>query len=128
MTTGRPSLYKPEYCEMVVELGKQGKSPAQIASALEVNRQTLNNWAGEHDDFLAALTRAKVEEQTWWENVGQAALTADKFQSAVWAKSMQARFREDYTERRENEHFGKGGGPIKGETTIVTGVERAGDT
>jgi len=128
MTAGRPSLYKPEYCETVVELGKQGKSPAQIAARLGVDRVSLYDWASAHPEFSTALTRAKVEEQNWWEDVGQSALTADKFQASVWAKSMQARFREDYTERRENEHFGKGGGPIKGETTIVTGVERAGDT
>lgn len=101
MNVGRPSQYEPEYCERVIELGRQGKSPAQIASELGVVRQTLYNWAGQHPEFLAALTRAKIEEQRWWEDIGQSALFADKFQAQVWAKSMQARFRDDYTERQK---------------------------
>jgi transposase-like protein len=108
---GRPSKYKPEFCEQAIELGKLGKSPTQIACAFEVDRATLYRWAEEYEDFRTALTRAKAEEQNWWETTGMAALTADKFQAAVWKKSMEARFRDDYTERKEL--GGAGGGAIK---------------
>ncbi len=103
---GRPTTYKPAYCQRVVEMGKEGKSFAQMASAFEVTRQTIDNWGMEHGEFLEALTRARIEAQTWWEDVGQAALGADKFQSSVWRTSMQARFRDDYTERRDMNHSG----------------------
>jgi hypothetical protein len=33
---GRPSLYKPEYCKRIVELGKQGKTKSQMAAALDI--------------------------------------------------------------------------------------------
>ena len=98
---GRPSLYRPEYCEKVIELGKQGCSPAEIASDLDVDRMTLKNWTEEHPEFFAALTRAKIHEQAWWEKAGKAGMIADKFNAAVWTKSVTARFREDYTEKRE---------------------------
>jgi transposase len=98
---GRPSKYDPAYCAKVVKLGKQGKSLTQIAVALDVDKATLNNWADKHIEFFTSLTRAKQCEQAWWEDMGQKGLTADKFNSAVWAKSMSARFRDDYTERRE---------------------------
>lgn len=98
---GRPSKYDPAYCERVIELGKEGKSLVQIAVALDMPKSTLQSWADQHIEFSAALTRAKQCEQAWWENKGQEGLTADKFNSAVWSKSMSARFREDYTERRE---------------------------
>ena len=101
MAGGRPSTYKQEYCEQVVELGKQGKSQVQIAVALQVSRSTMQSWADQHLEFSAALMRAKECEQDWWENAGQTGLTADKFNATVWSKSMQARFRDDYTERRE---------------------------
>jgi hypothetical protein len=101
MPAGRPSTYRPEYCEQVIEQGKLGKSPTQIAVAIGIARSTMQSWADQHLEFSAALTRAKECEQAWWEDTGQSGLTADKFNSAVWAKSMSSRFRDDYTERRE---------------------------
>lgn len=101
MAGGRPSKYDPAYCERVIELGKEGKSLTQIAVALDVPKSTLISWSNAHLEFSTALTRAKECEQAWWEQKGMDGLTADKFNSAVWSKSMSARFREDYTERRE---------------------------
>lgn len=106
MSRGRPTKYDPSFCERVIELGKEGKSRVQIACALEVDPKSLRDWADAHEDFSLALTRAKAEEQNWWETQGQLALTADKFQAPVWKKSMEARFRDEYTERRETELSG----------------------
>lgn len=103
MPAGRPTLYKPEYCRRVIELGKDGKSQVQIACALEVDPKSLRDWAEAHEEFSLALTRAKAEEQNWWENAGQQGLFADKFNSAVWSKSVSARFREHYTETKRLE-------------------------
>lgn len=108
MPAGRPSLYKPEYCAEVIELGKEGKSPAQMCSHFDISRQTLDNWASDHSDFLEALTRAKAHCQAWWEKAGQEGmfLGGGGFNAVVWKKSMEARFREDYTERQEVAHSG----------------------
>jgi hypothetical protein len=99
---GRPTTYKSKYCEMVIELGRQGKSQIQIASALNVPRSTMLSWAKKHEEFSTALTYAKECEQAWWEDVGQNALYTSKFQTRVWIKSMQARFRNDYTQLRDS--------------------------
>jgi DNA-binding XRE family transcriptional regulator len=101
MTAGRPTAYDPAYCEQVIELGKAGKSKAQMASQFDVSRQTIDNWAEAHPEFLEALTRAMAHCQAWWENQGQSGLTTPGFNAAVWKKSVEARFREDYTERQE---------------------------
>ena len=106
MPAGRPTTYDPAYCEKVIELGREGKSPAQIAGTLDIPRTTLLSWADAHQEFSTALTRAKELEQMWWEDKAQEALFADKFQAPVWKKSMEARFRGDYTERRETELSG----------------------
>lgn len=115
MPAGRPSKYDPRHCERVVSLGKEGKSQVQIACDLGVDPKTLRDWAEAHEEFSLALTRAKAEEQSWWENAGQSGLFLDKFNAAVWKKSMEARFREDYTERREL--TGKDGGAIATDNT-----------
>lgn len=123
MPAGRPSTYDAAYCEQVIALGAQGKSMEQISAAIDVPRSTMDLWGKTHPEFLAALTRADELEQAWWEEIGQSALFADKFQHAVWAKSMAARFRHKYTEKVQQEHTGKDGEPIH----IITGVPRAGD-
>ena len=118
LKVGRPSLYKPEYCERVLALGKEGCSPAEIASELDVDRETLRNWAEAHSEFFAALTRAKIHEQAWWERAGKSGMIADRFNAQVWAKSVSARFKDDYSERREV--TGAGGGPIQQAVTLRT--------
>ena len=99
---GRPTDYRPEYCERVVEMGKEGLSMVQMASRLDQARSTLIQWGEERPEFSTALARARSEAQRWWEDTGQKALGADKFQSSVWKTSMMARFREEYTERRDH--------------------------
>lgn len=97
----RPTDYEPEYCEDVIRLGKAGKSKAQMASHFDVSRQTIDNWAETNPEFLEALTRAMAHCQAWWEDQGQSGMVAPGFNAAVWKKSVEARFREDYTERQE---------------------------
>lgn len=118
---GRPTKYTDDMPDRVVELGKQGKSPAQIACALGVSRSVLYKWADEREEFMTALTRAKDFEQAHWEDLGHNALFADKFQAAVWKKSMEARFREDYTDRQKHEHTG---GPVVFEMKMGDGLEK----
>jgi len=117
---GRPSGYRPEYCERVIELGKDGASPAQMAADLGItHRNTLDDWAEVHPEFSEAYTHARTQAQAWWERTGMAGLNADRFNGLVWKTSMQARFRDDYTEKRIQEHTGKDGGPIQTEAKIL---------
>jgi transposase len=103
---GRPSKYDPEHCETVVALGKEGKSIAQMCAAFDISRQTIDNWADEHPEFLEALSRAKVHMQAKLEEMGFDGLKSKDFNAALWRKTMEARFRDDYTERREQNNTG----------------------
>lgn len=107
---GRPSSYKPEYCNRVIALGSRGKSKAQIAAALGVVRVTLDNWANSNPEFLNALNIARELALAWWEDQGQSGLTADKFNATAFIFQMKNRFRADYNDRTE--HTGPGGMPI----------------
>jgi hypothetical protein len=111
LKTGRPTLYRPEYCETVIELGREGKSLAQMASHFDVTRPTILEWADQHPEFSTALERARVHAQNWWENQAQAGMHAKVFNSKVWEVSVRARFRDDYTERKEVS--GPNGGPMQ---------------
>lgn len=97
----RPTDYDASYCEAVIDLGREGKSKAQMAAHFDVSRQTIDNWAAAHPEFLEALNRAMAHCQAWWENRGQEGMFLQGFNAAVWKKSVEARFRDDYTERQE---------------------------
>lgn len=114
----RPTDYRPEYCDLVIEQGKLGKSVTQMAVACGVVKQTLFNWAAEHPEFLDAFTRAKQHSLDWWETIAQSHMIEEqggaRLNQGVWSRSMAARFPEEYTERKQTELTGANGGPIKG--------------
>lgn len=110
---GRPTKFKPEYCDVVREVGMRGGWLSEMAEECDVARSTMDEWASNFPEFSEALTRAKQSAQAWFERKGREGLEADKFNSSLWAKQMSARHREEYTERREV--TGAEGGPIKTE-------------
>ena len=116
---GRPSKYKPEFCEAVIEMAQQGKGWSNYAAAFEVDRPTLYDWAAAHEDFRHALTRAKVLEQQWWEDQARENLKTREFNANLWIRSAQARFRDDYTERKETAVTGANGGPVQLQTQVI---------
>lgn len=115
---GRPSEYRPEFCELIIEQGKLGKSVTQMAVACGVSKRTLLNWTQEHEAFLHALEVAKAESLNWWESVAQSHMIEEKdaarLNAGIWSRSMAARFPDEYTERKQTELTGANGGPIKG--------------
>ena len=114
---GRPSSYDPAFCKRIIEMADEGSGPAEYAVEFGVDRATLYKWADQYEDFRTALSRAKIHEQAWWEREGRSGMRADKFNALVWKTSMQARFRDDYTERKETQLTGANGGAIQVETT-----------
>ena len=117
--TGRPSLYKPEYCEKVIEFGQAGKSVAYMAAKIGVARNTLElNWPAAHPEFAAALEQARLESQAWWEDFGQTNMTVPGFSASAYTRSMAARFPNDWRETHRSELTGPDGAPLGGAAEI----------
>lgn len=114
----RPTEYKQEFCEQVIEYGKQGKSVAWMAAELGVHKDSLYEWAKVHPEFSDSFTRAKLESQRWWEDAGQTGMLTPGFGASVWSRSMAARFPEDWRESKGVELTGKDGGPVQNVTKI----------
>lgn len=110
MTAGRPTDYRPEYCKQIIEQGKLGKSVVQMANHFDVVKQTLFDWSDKHPEFLDAFRKAKQFSQEWWESVGQTHLIevkdGEKINAGLYAKSMAARFPDDWREKTETKHTG----------------------
>ena len=103
---GRPTSYDPSFCEKVIRLGENGNSVTQIAVKLGVDRVTMLSWAEVHPEFSTSLNIAIDAAKAWWEDMGMIGLVSEKFNAGVWSKSMSARFRDEYTERRQTEIAG----------------------
>jgi hypothetical protein len=111
--TAVPSGYKPEYCERVIELGREGKSKAYMCAALGITRPTLAKWADKNPEFNDALELASLLSQQWWEDAGQVGMVGKTIDAAIWSRSMSARFRDDWADTRRVETTGKDGAPIE---------------
>ncbi len=113
MPAGQPTKYLKKYCAEVEKLGKKGQSQISIACSLNVDPATLRLWAKTHAEFSLALARAKAFEQQFWEALGLNNITSKDFNATVWKKSMEARFREEYTTINRSEISGPNGKPIE---------------
>jgi hypothetical protein len=118
MPAGRPTDYKPEYCDKVISLGRDGASKAEIAHALGVSRNTLDNWAASHPEFLSAVKEAVSLAQGWWESEGRKATfgASPGFNATAFIFTMKNRFPDDWKDKRETE--------ISGDLTITSKEQR----
>ena len=96
--------YDEDYhCRKIIEFAAEGQGPAEWATELGVAKGTLYRWCEEYPPFKTAFTRAKTVEQSWWEKRARTAAfepSADNNANLI-NKQMSARFRDDYTERKE---------------------------
>lgn len=68
---GRPTDYRPEYCEMIIKHMEDGSSVSSFAASINVARSTITQWAGVHPEFMAALQVAKAKCAAWWDRRGR---------------------------------------------------------
>ncbi len=61
MKAGRPSKYKPEFCQQAAKLCKLGATDREMSDFFQVNESTFNLWKSEHPAFSKSLKRAKAE-------------------------------------------------------------------
>lgn len=130
---GRPSSYRPEYCEQLIELGREGMSVVEMAAEIGCHRETLEeNWPASYPEFSEAFTRAKVLSQAWWEKQGRVNLLlppgAGSFNGNVWSRSMAARFPKDWREKTETAVTGANGGPVQVATIAIELVSPKSET
>jgi len=68
LKVGRPTKYKPEFCQLAIDLLSEGHSLYALASECNVSFETLMNWQNEHPEFLESIKIGKAKSAHWWEN------------------------------------------------------------
>lgn len=114
---GRPTDYRPEFCNQVIEWGALGHSREEISSDLGVYWSTMMLWAHANPDFMLALDEAKREEMLYFERLARnhnvETPGGNRLNTALWSRSIAARFPAKYRENAKLELTGNNGGPIQ---------------
>ena len=55
---GRPTLYRREYCDQIVDAMATGLSAEAAAARIGISARSLFNWQRQHPEFLQAFRRA----------------------------------------------------------------------
>lgn len=62
---GRPPKYREEYCQMILDMGKEGCHVYEMAMRLDVSKECLYEWARKHPIFSDAFSRARQYSKAW---------------------------------------------------------------
>lgn len=104
---GRPTKYKPEYCEMLIEHMSQGYSYETFGAVVDCSKQTVYDWEEHFPEFVDAKKRAFTKCQQFWEKLGidniisrsSREYGSETLNTGVWVFNMKNRFK--WTDRVE---------------------------
>jgi len=109
---GRPTLYKPEYCAMILGHMREGFSVESFAGVIGVSRDSIYEWAKVYPDFSDTLKAGKDASLLHWERIAMAGMMGKVpgFSASTFIFNMKNRFGwrdqiaiEDTNETREYE-------------------------
>lgn len=91
---GRPSLYKPEYCKMLLDHMEKGFSLEAFGGVVRVSRETLYEWQRVHPEFSDTVALGKTLCQLRWEEFGKDMMMGKVFggSSTIYIFNMKNRF------------------------------------
>jgi len=119
-TTGRPTEYRPEYCDKIIEFMSEGKSIVQFAASLKVAESTIYEWAKVNPEFSKAKNIAITASEAWNEqflmdniinwsetikNGKESTTTSRSINASVAIYRMKCRFRKNWTEVQKIKHY-----------------------
>lgn len=109
---GRPTRYKKEFCDLLVEHMKSGLSFDTFGAEINCSTEILYEWCRLHPDFLHAKKVGQDFCRHFWEKLGRDEIINNNgrgLNSAVWVFNMKNRFM--WTDRQET--------TVSQETTIT---------
>lgn len=108
---GRPSDYKPEYCQMLIDHMAQGLSFEAFGGIVDCSKETLYTWSEKHPEFLDAKKIATQKCRVFWEKLGVDHIInwsgkdgGKSLNTGVWVFNMKNRFKDEWRDRQEVEH------------------------
>lgn len=112
----RPMIYRPEFCEAVIQHMREGASLTSFAASVGVARSTINFWIGEHPDFADAVGVAKAACAAWWEGVARQNAVTGAGNATLTVFGLCNMGRDDWRQRQEIDHSSSDGTMSPGRT------------
>lgn len=99
---GRPTKYRPEYCQGLIDHMSKGLSYETYSATIGTCRETLYAWEKAYPDFLNAKKKAFEECNIFWERMGMHGVMGkiEGFNATMWIFNMKNRFK--WTDRIES--------------------------
>ncbi len=114
MPAGRPTLYREEFCDELIEHMTQGLSFESFAGRIGTCRSILYDWVRDYPEFSDAKKKGTDAGLLCWELKGLNALNDKTFRDSVYIFTMKARFKwadqlvlKDEVEESERERIRK---------------------
>lgn len=106
---GRPTKYKEEYCQKLIDHMAEGYSFDSFAGIVDVNIDTLYEWAKVHAEFSDAKSIGTAKSMAWWERIGRMGMINEIpfFNDRIWRLNMINRFRSQWSDGTKNENNDK---------------------
>ena len=101
---GRPSKYRPEYCDMVVDHMSEGASLTSFAAEIDVSRETISEWTRVHPEFSVAVKKGKAKCAAWWERLGRTGAMGGDVNPTLVIFGLKNMSPEDWRDKQELDH------------------------
>lgn len=94
-------VFKPEMCDRMIELGKEGASQKMMFAEIGINKDVANTWKKNYPEFADGLATAVTHSQAYWEREILANVNNKAFNSRLAEIALRGQFQEDYRETRD---------------------------
>jgi hypothetical protein len=102
---GRPSNYRPEYCDLIIAEMAKGYSLGACAATIGCARSTINEWVSRYPDFSEAVKLGLSHRQKQWETAAmQSAFTGGAGNVGMITMGLRNAGREDWSEPEHVKH------------------------
>jgi hypothetical protein len=101
---GRPTKYKPAYCDEVIAAGQEGLSLTAFAGIIGVCRDTISEWMGVHQDFSVACKKHAAKRVEYLERTLLSSDVGPRVTARIFALKNAAP--AEWKDKHEVEHSG----------------------
>ena len=113
---GRPTLYRREMCDRLVEAMANGLTAEAAAARIGISARSLFYWQKEHAEFLQAIQEGRQRSQLWWEERALAMASGEAGNTQIVMLGLRNRSRAATGWNNDTvklEHTGPEGGPVE---------------
>ena len=112
---GRPTLYRPELCDQIIEAMGEGLSLEAAAASCGIGPRTAFTWQTQHDEFRQAVEEGRTKSLLFWERRAIALSKGEAGNAAVITLGLKNRSRaaSGWHDAQRLEHSGPDGVPIQ---------------